>query len=396
MAKNLRLEEMTLADAVEPLPATLTADAHLGKALGTMKKSGLHEVAVVGPRGELLGVLSDETLLKRRRLSLDTLVGNLLVVPPRLTVDDPLSRGAEALLSSGFRQVPVLQSDGRALAGQLTRWRLLEILKTDREICALPAHAVMTPDPVVVRTSDTLDFALDQLRKLDEPTIPVVDGDGRLAGVVSGRDILRLYAGWAAPPRIPKGSPLREKKGAMTVKGVMTSPVVDAPRSALVGDLIDRMILTRASSVVISEKDTPDGIVTKGDLIDMIASLAPRKGVFLQVTGLEGHDPFVLEDVFASVEPAILKLASHVRPMTFNVHVMEHHRDYGHRAEVRARLQTDMGLFTATAEDDDLMAAVAGVLERLEKQVLREKDRKRPSPRKARSGEPRRGPSKLT
>jgi hypothetical protein len=39
---------------------------------------------------------------------------------------------------------------------------------------------------------------------------------------------------------------------------------------------------------------------------------------------------------------------------------------------------------------------VAGVLDRLEKQVLREKDRKRPSPRKARSGQPRRGSSKLT
>ncbi len=396
MAKNLRLEDMTLADAVEPLPATLTPEAHLGKALGTMKKAGLHEVAVVGPRGELLGVLSDETLLKRRRLSLDTLVANILVVPPHLTLDDPLSRGAEALLSSGFRQVPVLESDGRTLAGQLTRWRLLEILRGDREICALPAHAVMTPNPVVVRTDDTLDFALDQLRKLDEPTIPVVDADGHLVGAVSSRDILRLYAGWAAPPRIPKGSPLREKKGEMTVKGVMTSPVVDAPRSALVGDLIDRMLETKASSVVIAEKDTPDGIVTKGDLIDMIASLAPRKGVFLQVTGLEGHDPFILEDVFGTVEPAIVKLASHVRPMSFNIHVMEHHRDYGHRAEVRARLQTDVGIFTATSEDDDLMRAVAGVLDRLEKQVLREKDRKRPSPRKARSGQPRRGSSKLT
>lgn len=396
MAKNLRLEDLTLADAVEPLPATLSPDKNLGQALGTMKKADLHEVAVLDARGALLGVLSDETLLKRRRLSLDTLVSNLLVVPPRLTVDDPLSRGAEALLSSGFRQVPVLESDGHSLAGQLTRWRLLEILKADLEVCALPAYAVMTPNPVVVKTSDTLDFALDLLRKLDEPTIPVVDDAGHLAGVVSARDILRLYAGWAAPPRIPKGSPLRQKKGTMTVKGVMTSPVVDAPRTALVGNLIERMFQTKASSVVIVEGDAPQGIVTKGDLIDMIASLAPRKGVFLQITGLEGHDPFLLEDVFASVEPAILKLSSYVRPTTFGIHVMEHHRDNGHRAEVRARLQTDVGLFTATAEDDDLMRAVAGVLERLEKQVLREKDRKRLSPRKARSGQPRRGPAKLT
>jgi ribosome-associated translation inhibitor RaiA len=74
---------------------------------------------------------------------------------------------------------------------------------------------------------------------------------------------------------------------------------------------------------------------------------------------------------------------------------MEHHRTYGHRAEVRARLQTDRGLFTATSDGDDLLKAVDDVLERLESQVKREKDRSRPSPRKARAGRPPAGRAKL-
>lgn len=395
MAKIPSLEELTLSAAVEPLPATLGEDATLGEALGKMKDRGLHEIPVLGRRGQLLGVLSDETLLRRRRLALHTLVTNLLVVPPRLTVNDPLARGAEALLSNGFRELPVFAADGGKLAGQVTRWGLLELLAADREICALPAHAVMTPDPVVVKTTDTIDHALDQMRKLDEPTIPVVDGDGALAGVVSARDILRLYAGWTAQKRVPKGSPKRHERTAVTVEGVMTVPVVEAPRSAKVDELIERMVESKASSVVIAEDGRPAGIVTKGDLLEMIASLAPRKGVFLQVTGLEGHDPFLLEDVFAQIEPSMKKLAMHVRPITFNVHVMEHHRAYGHRAEVRARLLTDRGLFTASDEGDDLMRAVAGVLDRMEKQVLREMDRRRPSPRKARAGVPPPGRAKV-
>jgi CBS domain-containing protein/ribosome-associated translation inhibitor RaiA len=278
----------------------------------------------------------------------------------------------------------------------VTRWGLLALLARDGDIAKLPAHAVMTPDPLVVAESDTIDHAIDEMRRLDEPTIPVVDKTGALAGVVSARDILRRYAGWAAQARVPKGSPKREAKGkATTVEGVMTTPVVEAGRDATVEELARRMEASKASSVVITEGGRPRGIVTKGDLLELVASLAPREGCFLQVTGLEGHDPFVLEDVFGVIEPAVVKIATHLKPVSLNAHIMEHHRPYGHRAEVRARLQTDKGLFTAVAEDDDLLRAVDGVLERLEAQVKREKDRRRPSPRKARAGQMPRGRAKL-
>ncbi len=396
MAKATALEELTLESAIEPLPATLRDDATLSEALGKMKEKGLHELAVVGAKGQLIGLISDETLLRRRRLPLQTNVSNLLVVPPRLTVADSLARGAEALLANGFRELPVFDAGGTRIAGQVTRWRLLELLKMDPEICALPAHSVMTPDPVVARTSDTIEHAIDEMRRLDEPTLPVVDEGGDLVGVVSARDILRKYAGRAAQGRVPKGSPERQMRANITVDGLMTTPVVEAPRDTTVEKLADLMIESRASSVVITDGGKPKGVVTKGDLIELIASLAPRDGVFLQITGLENHDPFIVEDVFAQVEPAMQKMAAFARPVTFNLHVSEHHRDYGHRAEVRARLLTDRGLFTATDEGDDLMRAVSGVLERLEKQIHREKDRSRPSPRKARSGMPPAGPSKLT
>jgi CBS domain-containing protein/ribosome-associated translation inhibitor RaiA len=386
MARVQTLSEMTLSMAVEPLPATLEADAELSTALGHMRKYGLHEIAVLDKKGRLMGLLSDETLLKRRRLALNTLVANLLVVPPHLTTEDPISRGAEALLANSFREMPVFEPSSEKVAGQTTRWLLLQLLKNDKEINALPAHSVMTPDPIVVKEEDTIDHALDLMRQLDEPTIPVVDKGGDLTGVVSARDILRLYAGWTSQKRVPHGSPKRQVRARVTVEGIMTSPVVEAPRDRTVGEIIQQMLDSKASSVVITGQNKPVGIITKGDLVEMIASLAPREGVFLQITGLEGHDPFVLEDVFSVLEPSMKKLAHFVKPLTCNIHVMEHHRNYGHRAEVRVRLQTDRGLFTATDEGDDIGRATVSVLERLEKQVIREKERRRPSPRKARSG----------
>lgn len=395
MAKPASIDEMTVGDALEPIKATVGQDATLAQALGAMKKNGLHDLAVMGPKGELLGILSDETLLKRRRLPLGSHVSNLLVVPPRITVDEPLAKGAEALLSNGLRELPVFNTGGKTVAGQITRWGLLEILRADKEIAELPAHAVMTPDPVVVTESDTIDHAIDQMRRLDEPTIPVVDKGGDLVGVVSARDILRLYAGWAAQARVPKGSVKGKSASRATVEGVMTSPVVEANRDATVAALSTLMLESKASSVVITDNEKPKGIVTKGDLLELLASAAPREGCFLQVTGLEGHDPFMLEDMFRVIEPGIQKIAMHCKPMSFNAHVMEHHRTYGHRGEVRARLQTDRGLFTASAEGDDLLRAVDDVLQRLESQVQRDKEKHRPSPNKARAGAMPRGRAKL-
>ena len=380
------LREMTLSAAIEPIPATIRDDATLSQALGKMREKGLHELAVLDAKGRLVGLVSDETLLKRRRLPLQTSVANILVVPPRLTTKDTLAKGAEALLANGFRELPVYEAGTEKLAGQVTRWKMLEILRKQPDICALAAHEVMTPNPVVVKEDDTIDYALERMRQLDEPTIPVVEEEGILSGVVSARDILRVYAGWTVQKRVPKGSPSRERKTHITVEGIMTTPVVEAPRDALVGSLIDQMLEAKASSVVITEKSKPVGIVTKGDLLEMIASYEPREGVFIQITGLEGHDPFIIEDLFSEVDPMMKKLALHVRPLTFNLHVMEHHRAYGHRVECRARLLTDRGLFTATEEDDDILRAAVGVLENIEKQVVREKDRRRPSPRKARAG----------
>lgn len=395
MAQPASIDQMTVGDALEPIKATIGQGATLAEALGAMKKHEIHDLAVMGPKGELLGILSDETLLKRRRLPLGSHVSNLLVVPPRITTDEPLAKGAESLLSNGLRELPVFKPGGKAVAGQITRWGLLEILRRDHEIAALPAHSVMTPDPLVVTTRDTIDHALDMMRRLDEPTIPVVDKGGDLVGVVSARDILRLYSGWAAQARVPKGSAKSNSASRATVEGVMTSPVVEANREATVAELSTLMLESKASSVVIAEGEKPKGIVTKGDLLELVASVAPREGCFLQVTGLEGHDPFMLEDVFSVIEPGIKKIAVHVRPMAFNLHVMEHHRTYGHRGEVRARLQTERGLFTATAEDDDVLRAVDTVIEKLESQVHRDKDKHRPSPNKARAGAMPRGRAKL-
>lgn len=390
-----QLQETTLASVIEPLPATASPRDTLSTALGKMRKKGAHELPVIDSKGRLEGILSQEALLRRRRVPLTTTVDRLSVRPPRLTPSDSVVRAAKALLENNFQELPVVDDRTGKAVGQVTQWKLLKLLRGDPSVASMDASSVMSPDPVVVAQDETADRALVEMSKLNETTVPVVDGSGGLVGVVSASDILRSYAGTATPTNTMRKSRRRREGYHTTVEGFMTSPPLSAGRGTKVGALIDDMVELGASSVVIVEGERPVGIVTKGDLLGMMASLEPEEGCFMQITGMEGHDPFLTDELWSVIDPTVKRIAAHARPLTLHVHVMEHHRSNGHRVECRVRMNTDNGLYVATSEDDNILRAVAEVMDRLEKIVGRDVDRTRPSPNKARSGVTKAGHAKV-
>jgi CBS domain-containing protein/ribosome-associated translation inhibitor RaiA len=395
MARATRIEDSTLSSVIEPLPVTLSMDDLLSKALGAMRKHELHEVAIVDEKGRVQGVLSQETLMRRRRVPLSTAVRHLAVNPPVLTEGDSVARAAKVMLENGFREVLVTDGPGGRALGQVTRSALLEVLARDVEVAALEAGQVMTPDPVVVREGERAEKALVEMSKLGEPTLPVVDGGGSLTGVISASDVLRTYAGGATPAHTMRRSPKRTRKSATTVGSFMSTPALAARRGQKVGGLIDTMVKHGSSSVVVVDGERPVGIVTRSDLLELLASSEPEEGCFIQLTGLERHDPFLTDEVYTVVDPGVLRVAAFARPLTLYLHVMEHHRASGHRVECRVRLNTDRGLYVAKSEDDSIMRAVAEVMSRLERQVKRDVDRGRPNPKKARSGVTKPGHAKV-
>ncbi len=395
MARVTQLQETTLVSAIEPLRASASLRDTLSAALGKMRANGLHELPILDSKGRLDGILSQEAMLRRRRVPLSTTVDRLAVRPPRLEEGDSIARAAKALLENNYQELPVMGDGTQDVAGQVTQWKLLALLRQDEAVAALEAAAVMTPDPVVVGQDETADRALVEMAKLNETTVPVVDGTGALKGVVSASDILRSYAGTTTPSRRMRGSPRRRDKEHTTVEGFMSTPPLAAGRHSRVGALIDDMIERGASSVVIVEDERPVGIVTKADLLGMIASLEPEEGCFIQITGLEDHDPFFMDEVWGVIDPVVRRIASRARPLTLYLHVMEHHRPAGHRVECRVRMNTDRGLYVATSEDDNIMRAIAEIMGRLDKIIKRDVDRGRPSPNKARSGVTKPGHAKV-
>jgi CBS domain-containing protein len=101
---------------------------------------------------------------------------------------DTLSGAAQVLWTGGVGCVPVV--DAGRLLGMLT----------DRDVCGAaymhcrPLHAIrvtdaMTAAPPACGPDDDVGVALDLMRAQRLPRLPVVDGDGRLVGLLSLTDL---------------------------------------------------------------------------------------------------------------------------------------------------------------------------------------------------------------
>jgi CBS domain-containing protein len=128
----------------------------------------------VGPPGESTGHLGHS---------------DPLIVEPSTTVADAIARLREA--SRGCAVVV----EGSRIVGIFTERDVLHKVTPNREAQLRAAVSdVMTPDPVVVRQDESVLVALNEMAVGGFRHLPLVDQDGGLTGILSGRDVLAYIA----------------------------------------------------------------------------------------------------------------------------------------------------------------------------------------------------------
>ncbi len=106
--------------------------------------------------------------------------------------EDTGEKLAGTMSEGGFGSVPILATDGKVI-GIVSEFDLLKAISEGKDLAKLTAGEIMTKNPITV-TLETP--AMDIIRLLQEKhliRVPVVDAEGKLAGVVARRDILEGY-----------------------------------------------------------------------------------------------------------------------------------------------------------------------------------------------------------
>ncbi len=115
--------------------------------------------------------------------------------------DQSVMEAVELMAACRIRHIPVVDEDGRVvgiLSDRDVRSALGDPLEAaqswPRAATQIPVSMAMTQDPIVVRTDAPLGVAVAQLLNRSVGALPVIDGEGRLAGMLSYLDVIRALS----------------------------------------------------------------------------------------------------------------------------------------------------------------------------------------------------------
>ncbi len=347
----------------------------ISKAISKMQEHGFHELPVVNDRGELVGYVNYRTLIRRKSLSLYSRVENIMVKPPVLDPDASIEDAVKLMIDAGYRSLPIVEKN--KLVGIISRTDIIKLVPKMKDVANIPVEDVMTSEPELVEEDSPIQYAVDIMKKLGEMSVPVVDENRKLVGIVHMSDAAKAI--WREKERASLGEVSGEKKKVqILVKEIMVPPVYVSEDSIL-KDAVEKMIEFHSSiCAVIDKKSVPIGVISQRDVIEAILREGKQEGVFVQITGLDIEDMEPYQIIYNMVEEFLHKINrfKEFKPQLLTFHVEEHHISGKEiKYSVRARLTTDRKLFFARSYDWNIYSAFKDVLEILERNVKKERDK---------------------
>lgn len=113
---------------------------------------------------------------------------------------------------------------------------------------------VMRPRPIVIHREDSVHRALELLIDNNISGLPVVDDDGRLVGVLSEKDLLKVFY----------------EPDSHTVASVMTSDPISFSSDAPLVDVIDCLMANDFRRVFVHDQKKLVGLISRADLMPAI------------------------------------------------------------------------------------------------------------------------------
>ncbi len=253
------------------------------------------------------------------------------------------------------------------------------LIALKEELSDVKVREVMNPDVVTINVHDSAGKALSLMRTHGVDRLVVVDERHRVAGVITGKDIVDRIIAPRKRARMGDSKGEKEKTLAIMVESIMSYPPVTCEKDERVPDVIDQMVEHRVSSVVVVAADeTPEGIVTKKDILEKFLAERKPEGqlrIELIVRGME-IDEFDQVAIQDDVEKFMRKFSSFIRDAVMFIYIKQHKERFRGLPliHVRVKLSSDRGTFFATGEGWGVEFAIHATLKKLEREILKEKE----------------------
>ena len=119
-------------------------------------------------------------------------VGQLMETNVQSANKDSKAEMLANYMMEGYGSVPIIDGSEK-LVGIVSEFDLLKALRKGSKLSEVLASDVMTPNPISAFQGMDVPAVIDILQNNHLIRVPVVDGSGKLIGIIARRDVLRGY-----------------------------------------------------------------------------------------------------------------------------------------------------------------------------------------------------------
>jgi CBS domain-containing protein len=227
--------------------------------------------------GKVVGMLAEHDIIGHRMTAagggLSTVASAMTEPAATVGPEEDVEAAAATMAARGIGCLPVV-TEGM-LVGVLTSGDILAH-QVGRSLRPRAEHAptvaeMMTPDCATARPGDDLVDAVARMTRLGVRHLPVVDGDGRLVGMLSDRDVRRVVG---SPTTAVDHAAGRERVRHFKVADAMTHTPFSAGLDATLAEIGQCLTDRRLGAVpIVDDAGRVLGIVS---YVDVIRAILPR------------------------------------------------------------------------------------------------------------------------
>ena len=354
------------------------------KVLGVLRDTNRTEA--VAARGDRYGIISVRGLLGVDQPD-NTKIENIWKQVGTISPNNSVMEAVHFMVMNNVTAIPLVSRDEVSL---LSQQDITAAMKDVSLLNSVKAKDIMM-SPVVTMNKDT---PIAQIRRtmLDNgfSHLPITNQD-KIVGIITGEDIVATFITVASKTTTGERSGKKVRRFPGPVSGFMnTQPVIIAPEASVL-DVVKKIDeMGQKYCLIVDEEQRLHGIITHRELLGVIHSLRPEPELPVYIVGIDGEDFFEKAVVEDKIRRTVQRTVKMQEITEVRVRVKSQ-RSSGERTRftVTARAMGPSVSFNVENEGWGLMETFDGLVDALDKTLLRAKKepqkgsrrgRRRPNP----------------
>ncbi|MEM4367262.1 MAG: CBS domain-containing protein [Candidatus Anstonellales archaeon] len=264
---------------------------------------------------KFIGVIDDRHV----RLGIDpskTKAHSVAVKCPVIEEEDGWKEVISKFLSGHFKALPY--KEGNNIKGLITRSDVLEMLLEEGLLDGLELSYVYEPGIYSIPSTHTAELARKFMAEKKVHRL-AVEEKGKVVGIISTIDLMAVKM---KDQRREGKSLIKESKRVSDSKVVseIMRPIFYLPVSISLKSAVKSMVENEVSSVLLTDKGRPIGILTATSIFKYLSKMQP-KSLVVEVSGLDETNQYMKKKIIEEIDATIKPFASSLRISAVHVYV---------------------------------------------------------------------------